>query len=221
MINALPIFFLIVINQSKHKAKNKRKESITPETGTIFVLSKFLSMSILHLCKILFVYIWSVWTFQMIYKRWCFPFLKIKRKLHGTGPGGPGGASEGLVPAAADQRQAEQQQQAGGQSDRGRRHHVRSVGLRKGSRNISDAAADKNSSSVEKPAGKEVKIHHLCRAASASQLWAPPPGRISQPTDKYWRNKNSCRFFLQLPSNEWQISARTSQELENCVEFLT
>lgn len=72
----------------------------------------------------------------MVYKRRCFPSLKIKRELHGTGPGGPRGAPEGLVPAAADQRQAEQQQQAGDGNDRGRRHHVRSVGLGKGSRDV-------------------------------------------------------------------------------------
>lgn len=127
MINVLPFFFLIVINQSKHKAtkQKKRKHNLWNRHNHLT-----------SICKFVFVYIWSVWNFQMIYKRWCFPFLKIKRKLHRPGPGGPGGASEGLVPAAADQRQAEQQQQAGGQSDRGRRHHVRSVGLWKGSRNI-------------------------------------------------------------------------------------
>lgn len=45
----------------------------------------------------------------------------------------------------------------------------------------SDAAANKDNS-VEKPAGEEVQISHLC-------LWAPPPGRISQLTDKYWTKR--------------------------------
>lgn len=131
----------------------------------------------------------------------------LGRELHWAGPGRPRGASEGLVPAAADQRQAEQQQQAGGQRDGGHRHHLRSV----------DVFSQRrwNVQMVKQPKGvKSSNLGSCCAfpAILSASSW------MDFITDCWILNAAAVGQLV--IANKWQIGAKKLKESENPVEFL-